>query len=168
MLLSFSVPEMLPYIEAGIRQAQGEDIGAARVKRQTIRRRGKRYDAMLAAARRSGWWLPADLHLWWKSRRPERRHLGTIKGVCRIYPVTILHSFTQSPSGPKQTIYRIDGPRGWRDGDGDDMLFWSPGAGEHSGFAQEAFNDGFESPQDFCDYFVPNMGDCFEGALLRW
>lgn len=40
MLISFSEESMLPSIRAGIRQAHGEDVGGARVKRQTIRGRG--------------------------------------------------------------------------------------------------------------------------------
>lgn len=164
MILSFSVPAMLPYIEAGIRQHAGEDVDAERVKRQTIRRRGPRAEKLL------GWdtiahTQPYDLHLWWKSRTPQRRHLGTIAGGSKVYPITILHSTVEPPDGPPYPIIRIDGPRGWREGDA--MLFWS---GDYSdpAFRAEARADGFDSAQAFRDYFVPNLGDRFEGILFKW
>lgn len=164
MILSFSVPAMLPYLRAGIDQAQGKEIGDARVKRQTIRARGPRAEKLLA-------WdtiahtHPYDLHLWWKSRTPQRKHLGTIRGGGRIYAITILHSFTQSPGGPKEQCLKIDGCHQWDEGDS--CYFWGP---EHGGekFAAFAHADGFESPEAFRDYFVPNLGDKFEGVMFKW
>src|SRR6185369_6733241 len=91
MLLSFSVPAMLPYVRAGIRQALGEDVGAERVKRQTIRRRGKRADQLLRWDR-SGHTIPLPLHLYWKSRTPKRCLLGVIPAqLVRVYRLQILH-----------------------------------------------------------------------------
>lgn len=165
MILSFSVQTMLPYIRAGVRQAHGEHVGDERVKRQTIRPRGPRAARLLASAREAYWTHPYDLHLWWKSRTPQREHLGTISGGGHIYPITILHSTVISPDKAEYPILRIDGPRGWRVGDA--MLFWSP---DHGGdeFAREVLADGFDTVEAFRDFFVPRVGDKFEGALFRW
>lgn len=165
MLLSFSEPSMRPYVEAGIRQANGVVVGDLRVKRQTIRRRGSRGERLIELAKNACWTHPYDLHLWWKSRTKEREHLGTISGGSRIYPITILHSFVEPMNRPKYPVVRIDGPQGWRDGDA--MLFWSPNYGGRS-FTEEAIADGFNSAEAFRDYFVPNLGDRFDGVLFKW
>lgn len=164
MLLSFSIPEMLPYLEAGLRQRAGEDV-IARVKRQTIRQRGPRAEKLLEWAKDAFWTHPYDLHLWWKSRTPQRNHLGTVTGGSHVYPISILHSTVIPPNEPEYEIYRIDGPRGWRTGDS--MIFWSP---EHGGqsFETEAYADGFNSARDFAKYFVPNVGDTFDAILFKW
>jgi|GEM_PF-3315199 len=165
MLLSFSIPEMLPMIEAGLRQRAGGDIGNQRVKRQTIRQLGPRtrklleYDPVCHT-------IPHALHLWWKSRSRERKHIGTAEGINKIFKIEILHTFMQSPGEPRETIYRIDGPRGWRQGD--TMLFWKPGDPPGGGFEKEAIADGFDGAQAYVDYFVPNFGDRFDGALFKW
>ena len=164
MLLSFSVPEMLPWIRAGIRQARGEPV-SGRVKRQTIRRLGPRGQMVLDHASRACWTCPYDLHLWWKSRTAERELLGVIAGGCRVYPVTILHSTVEPPGKPPYECIRIDGPRGWRKGD--DVLFWSPGDPPGQ-FLAEAQADGFDSMEAFRDFFVPKLGDVFEGVLFKW
>lgn len=164
MMLSFSIPEMRPYVEAGIRQAQGEYVGTARVKRQTIRKLGPRSLAMLERAKDAGWTHPCDLHLWWKSCTSERELLGVIKDVGHIYPITILHSRVEPPDAPPYPVLRIDGPHGWRDGDS--VLFWA--CGETGSFANETYRDGFDSVEAFRDFFVPNVGDVFEGALFKW
>lgn len=165
MLLSFSIPAMLPMIEAGLRQRAGEDVGAARVKRQTYRRIGPRAEKLLA------WdtmchFQPYDLHLWWKSRTKAKRNIGTVDGGSKIYAIDIMHTWMQSPGCPRETIFRIDGPRGWRSGDA--MLFWKPGDPADSGFEQEARADGFDNAQAFVDFFVPNMGETFRAALFKW
>ena len=156
---------MLPYIQAGIRQRNGEDVGAARVKRQTIRKRGPRADKILKWAEQAFWTHPYDLHLWWKSRTVQRCHLGTITGGGRVYPITILHSTVVPTSGPSYEVYRIDGPRGWRKGDA--MIFWDR---EHGGqsFEEEAYTDGFDSAWDFVRFFVPNLGDKCHAAIFKW
>lgn len=163
MILSFSERPMLPYIRAGIRQARGEDVGAERVKRCTIRRIGKRAEQLLAYDR-SGRSIPYDLHLWWKSRTKERELLGVLPNA-RVHKITILHSEVIPPDAPRYQCIRIDGRHGWRNGSS--MLFWSPGStpGE---FDQVARQDGFDSVEAFRDYFVPNPGDVFDGILYRW
>ncbi|WP_316184695.1 hypothetical protein [Bradyrhizobium sp. SZCCHNRI1003] len=174
MLLSFSVPAMRPYIEAGLRQRRGENIGTARVKRQTIRRRGTRAEKLLAYDP-IGHSISYDLQLWWKSRTSERELLGEVRaGVpcgdrwqgVRVYQLEILHSRVEPVRGEPYPCIRIDGPRGWREGDA--VLFWSPGDAPGSAFAAEAYADGFDSPEAFRDYFVPNMGDRFDAILIKW
>jgi len=164
MILSFSVPPMLPYIRAGIRQATGEDVGSERVKRQTIRSRGPRALQLLEHAKDAGWTHYCDFHLWWKSRTPARQFLGKIPSK-RIYPITILHSYSQISGGPKEPCFRITGPRGWREGDA--MIFWDQKNGG-ADFENEARKDGFDNAQEFVNYFVPEMGARFEGVLYRW
>lgn len=164
MLLSFSVPVMLPYIRTGIRQRDGEDVGNERVKRQTMRNRGPRADKLLAA-RRMDQSISTDLHLWWKSRTPERERLGTI-AYPKLYPIDIWHTFIEPPDAPRYPVIRIDGPCGWRKGDA--MLFWSEGDEPGGQFEREAYADGFDTPQAFRDFFVPNMGDRFDGVLFKW
>jgi hypothetical protein len=177
MLVSFSHTAMRPYVEAGIHQAQGHDVGFERVKRTTIRRAGPRYEELLA--RNAAGWAGLRLRLWWKSRTAERAKLGEapLLGIERI---TILH--------------------GRRDGDpclqvkGTPALFelfgTSPGcnyvssvqwlhadvaARELTGSAWDdghigivAYRDGFNTLRDFADFFVPKDGDRFEGVVLKW
>jgi hypothetical protein len=162
-LLSFSVLEMLPMIRAGLRQRLGEDVGAQRVKRQTFRKRGTRAEMILKSAGLDGS-ITYDLHLWWKSRTPQRERIGNV-AYPKVYPVNILHSRVEHPDGTVYPVCRIDGPRGWRDGD--TTLFWSPGD-RPNGFAGEAYADGFDSPEAFRDYFVPNIGDRFDAILYKW
>jgi hypothetical protein len=171
MLLSFSVPSMLPMVRAGIAQRMGDEIGSEWVKRQTIRRRGKRAEQLLARAKDASWTIPYDLHLWWKSRTPAREFLGkvsydTSRDPIRVYPIEILHSFVEPTHGPNYQCLRITGPRGWRSGDA--TIFWSPGDPPGSSFEREALADGFESVEAFRDYFVPNLRDRFEAILFKW
>lgn len=84
MLLSFSVDYMRPYVEAGIRQNNGEDVGAARVKRQTIRKLGPVAKRLIKFGIRP----VMPLHLWWKSRTKEKAFLGVVPSW-RITPVYI-------------------------------------------------------------------------------
>jgi len=158
MLLSFSEAPMLPYIRAGIRQALGEDVGGERVKRQTIRWHGNRAVQLLR-------WNPVShtiglpLHLWWKSRTPTRELLGVIPSeLVRVYEIEINHQ--------QNLEVRLDGPDGWRDGR--PTIFWSPGRVSCAHFIREAHNDGFDSPEAFRDYFVPNPGDRFRAILFKW
>jgi hypothetical protein len=172
MLLSFSIAPMLPMVRAGLDQRNGVDVGDARVKRQTIRRRGTRGLALLERAAKAGWTIPYDLHLWWKSRTPEKAHIGTAyAGPPRYppnycYPIQILHSETIDSDGRHDDIWRIDGPRGWRKGS--PMVFWTLEGFGNQPFEEEACNDGFESARDFCNFFAPNLGDRFEGVLFKW
>lgn len=163
MILSFSVKKMLPMIRSGIRQRNGYDIGEERVKRQTFRPRGPRAEFLFHRVRRDHS-IDYDLHLWWKSRTAERHHIGDV-AYAKIWPINILHSRIEYPDGRVVPCCRIDGPVGWRDGDV--TLFWSPGD-DPNGFCAEAFADGFDSPEEFRDFFVPKMGDRFDAILYRW
>jgi hypothetical protein len=170
MLLSFSVPVMRPWIVAGLQQRLGVDVGDQRVKRQTMRRYGPRAEKLLAHDP-IGHSIPHDLHLWWKSRTAERALLGIAKQgqgdrPIRIYALDIWHTFIAPTRGARIPCIRINGPRGWRDGDA--VLFWSPGDSADCGFAREAHADGFDSPEAFRDFFVPNMGDRFGAILIKW
>lgn len=168
MLLSFSVPSMLPMIRAGLRQRAGERVGGERVKRQTMRALGPRAEKLLSYDP-IGHTIPYDLDLWWKSRTPAREHLGKVKAengcFIKVYKLDIMHSFVEPTNAPKYPVVRINGPRGWRHGD--PTCWWSPGDAP-SAFGLEAFNDGFDSPEEFRDYFVPNMGDRFDAILFKW
>lgn len=168
MLLSFSVPEMLPMIARGIAQVH-RAAEEGRVKRQTIRRRGLRAELLIERASEASWTIPYDLHCWWKSRTPDGYCIGVVPCQhVRVYPITILHSSVEPTHAPDYPCLRINGPRGWRDGD--DVLFWSPsdGSGIETAFGREAFADGFDSVEAFRDFFVPNLGDRFEAILFKW
>jgi len=165
MLLSFSQPEMLPYLIKGVDEARGIDVGDARVKRQTIRPRTVRYRRLLDETPYANWTHWIDLHLWFKSRTPARQRIGTVQ-LKRIYPITIQRGTVEPPDGDPYPICRIDGPTGWRIGD--PMLSWTPGEFEPAGFAGEAYKDGFDSLAAFCDFFALKVGDRFEGVLLKW
>lgn len=163
MLISFSEPEMLPYLNAGVRQARGEDVAGERVKRQTIRRLGTRAETLLAHDPICHT-IPYSLHLWWKSRTADRLHIGDVERA-RVYKINILNSHVEYPDGRIEPCFRIDGSRGWREGDS--VLFWAPGE-EPRGFVAETYADGFSSPEAFCSYFVPNRGDRFDGVIFKW
>lgn len=171
MILSFSIAYMRPYIEAGIRQANGENVGDARVKRQTIRGnllpkgRGPRAKAMLEVAKGAGWTHPYDTHLWWRSRTAERACLGVVPGAGRIYPVTMRRSGVH-PLNAGLSTFRMNGPEGWHAGA--KCLLWHSDDREDHPLHSVAYADGFDSVEAFRDYFVPNVGDVFEGALFRW
>lgn len=155
---------MLPYIHAGLRQRAGEQV-SERVKRQTIRKRGPRADKLLEWAKGASWTIPYDLHLRWQTRSPQGKLIGIVEGGCRFYPIDIWHTWCQDPGGPERPILRIDAPRGWRRGDA--MIFWSELHGGLS-FEEEAFADGFDSVEAFRDFFVPKMGDRFDGVIYKW
>lgn len=169
MLLSFSIPSMLPMIRAGLRQRAGEDVGSERVKRQTIRKMGPRGRALMKFDPISHT-IPYDLELWWKSRSPERERIGVAKcgggnPPIRVFAIDIWHSFVEPTHAPNYPVIRINGPYGWREGD--PTLFWSEGDHEN-GLIREAHADGFDSPEAFRDYFVPNLNDRFEGIIYKW
>lgn len=169
MLLSFSIPAMLPMIRAGLRQRNGEDVGTERVKRQTIRKMGPRGRDLLKHDPIDHT-IPCHLELWWKSRTPERERLGSAKcgaghQPIRVYAVNIVHSTITPNNDPSYPVIRIDGDRGWRGGDA--MVFWSELYGGEN-FVSEAHADGFDSPEAFRDYFVPNLNDRFEGIIYKW
>jgi hypothetical protein len=160
MILSFSLPSMLPFVQAGILQANGEDVGQQRVKRQTIRRRGPLAERLLKHAENACWTIPYDLQLWWKSRTPQRAFLGTVKNI-RFYPILILHSQEEYPDGRVNPVLRISGPDGWREGD---AAVFDGG----KGFEEEVYADGFDGVKSFREFFVPKMSDRFDGVIFKW
>lgn len=173
MLLSFSIPEMRVMIEAGLaeRQATGfpasaaatsaSPRGGARTKRQTIRARGVQWQRVLAeteGGQTGGGKVERDLHLWWKSRTKERRHLGTLRGF-EAYPVSIAYVTghveirlpTFNTSSPVVATALAD---------------LRPG--KHIFAHDIARDDGFDQWLDFVNFFVPKPGDRFAGVLIKW
>ena len=124
----------------------------------------------MAANSAISWTLPYDLHLWWKSRTKEAELIGKVDndGIrpIRLYPINILNSTVTPSEGPPYQVLRIDGPPGWCAGD--PTLFWSEGHEGGARFERETYADGFNTPQAFRDFFVPNMGDRFDGVLFKW
>lgn len=167
MLVSFSHPQMRPWIEAGLRQFRGEDVGDARVKRQTIRRMGPRYERLLHLAGPQGG-INADLgslHLWWKSRTPVRCALGVVVPF-RIRPIMIERAMEEEDERQYVMVHvaHEDGPA---------ALWEAPLSGQR--FNPEIYRiaklihaDGFDSYQTFTDFFAPKVGDVFNGVLLQW
>lgn len=144
MMLSFSILSMREMVVYGAQQRAGIDVGGARVKRQTIRGLGPRNGRLLDRARRNDWHLDYDLTLWWKSRTPVRCRLGEVirsEGMpIFLQPIAIDHT-------PGFSYFlRVDG--------------------YHVEALAEA--DGFDSPEEFRDFFVPNLGDRFEGVMFKW
>lgn len=159
MLISFSVPKMLPYIRAGLLQRLGDSIYNERVKRQTIRRLGTRGKQLLLARDPLTHEIPYDLHLWWKSRTPERELIGVVRaenGPARVYQLTIKRY---------ESSCEISGESGWRTGL--QTLAWYSGD-EPNAFSAETDADGFDSPKEFRDFFVPNRCDRFDAILTKW
>lgn len=154
MLLSFSVPAMRPMVEAGLRQRAGEDIGNARVKRQTIRHLGPRAKAVLKRAEVDGWRCPYPLHLWWKSRTKERALMGLVEGA-RCLSIHIRHS--EHFLGLVGVIL-----------DADPSLLIVAADSDPKGMTDFARADGFDSVDAFRDFFVPKPGDRFDGVLFKW
>lgn len=170
MMLSFSIPEMRPKIEAGLRERavsgfppsrEGASAdrpaaqGGSRTKRQTIRHRGPVWQRMIAEAKDGR--VERDLHLWWKSRTKERALLGVVRGF-GIEAIAIEHRggdcLIHQPMITASA--RVDGTRPERPCR-EDLL-------AH----RLAHADGFEDFASFAAYFVPNPGDRFVGALITW
>jgi len=167
MLMSFSVPEMRPMVEAGVKQWQGHDVGTARVKRQTIRKLGPKYAPIVEAyANREISSVP--LHLWWKSRTPEKEFIGQVDATisrCSIDRccLALYGEFITVRINPRQPGEDIRLPQ--------QVLTWNLGrAADEQFIAFDVFAraDGFNSAREFADYFAPECGDRFEGALFRW
>ena len=144
MLLSFSIPEMRPMIEAGIRQHDGEDIGDFRVKRQTIRR---------IRSDRSPWrrLVPGrTLHLWWKSRTPERRFLGEV--TCSLAQRLAIEPGTVTD----RWVFLIeDEGRGWRPLSASECR-------------ELADLDGFNHPDELVAFLKPGAVANWRGVVIRW
>lgn len=174
MILSFSIPEMRPMIEAGLRQRQGEDVGGARVKRQTIRRAGPRAYRLIEYAQEHDWNCPYPLHLWWKSRTPEREHIGTVPlGGARCWPVLIERVHASAFERGVELhgdiyVLAVSTPGG--SPRASEVIYAEPDCAVEEGGAVASFarQDGFESATDFRDFFVPKRSDVFEGIVYQW
>jgi hypothetical protein len=173
MLISFSHPQMRPWIEAGLRQFRGEDVGTARVKRQTIRRMGPRYERLLHLAGPLGG-INADLgslHLWWKSRTPARCTLGVVSPY-RIRAITIERAENEDDGKHDWLMAHLakdDGPAAsWMIALDDGIDLRRPLAERPPRIAKLIYADGFDSIAAFADFFVPKAGDTFNGVLLQW
>lgn len=168
MIVSFSIPEMLPAIWEGLREIDGKPrtlpclhdratkawlrdtivaAGAHRaspthVKRQTIRRFSSHWLRLVDNP------LAYNLHLYWKSRHPtERRFLAEV---------------------PCQQAYLITIER-HSQGEGFDVQVEDDKRPLPLEYMATLFlHDGFKSGRAFRDYFVPQPGDRFAGVLIRW
>lgn len=153
MLLSFSVDYMRSYVEAGIKQANGGRVRDERIKRQTIRGLGPVAERVLRQCDPVSHRHPGTLHLWWKSRTPDRAHLGDVTGF-RAYPLEIEHLRATAP------LFELRGP-------GKSKLMWD-GTKSTSGFEEFALADGFHNGEDFVNFFVPRAGAVFRGIIYKW
>lgn len=157
-LLSFSVDYMLPFVEAGVRQANGANVGAERVKRQTIRRRGPVIERLLLQAPAPTRKHPGDLFMWWKSRAPCARQIGVVTGF-RIYPLGIWRHLG--------TISLTSEPNALWEGSPEQLL-WRESEEAPAAFTVFARADGFPDAATFRDFFVPEPKSSFNGGLFRW
>lgn len=176
VLLSFSIPEMLPNLIAGLdvagayreegafeahsawaRTNFGQDPeSAVRLKRQTIRE----YDPDTSSLRSPYARIKAGYtaHIWWKSRSAQRRKLGSVP-ITSITHVEIKHSMTANRKevmldiDTGGTVQRFCTAFGWKD---------------QNAITLFARRDGFNGLEDFRDYFVPKPGDTFRGVLIEW
>lgn len=154
MILSFSVPEMLPLIRDGLQQAKGLNI-KTRVKRQTIRKWGPQAERVLAAPS-----FPYSLSLWWKSRTKEREFLGIFEAA---FVTAERLAVTHDAAGIVWVVLASIGvDMRWQQASRANPL------GTDNGLTEFAYADGFDSPEAFRDYFVPKPGDVFKGILYRW
>ena len=165
-LLSFSIAEMLPSVKAGYYDANAlarpAELINVDAKRQTIRRFD--FESLAAAPRRSPYnHIRAGKtgHLWWKSRAPDRFKIGEV-AIAEVQYVKIAHSAAKTRHGRPGGSMRFYDPETryptahWDFGGNlDDMYFM-------------ARADGFADVGFFLDYFVPNPGDVFKGALIKW
>jgi len=138
MLLSFSHVYMFPMIVNGLREYAGEPISSVRVKRQTIRKFGTMNQKLFGDRD----YLPVlSLHLWWKSRTPNRYKFGEVTGSgtrIRIERTQENDILISKLDPPLPELYDL------------------------------AIKDGFNSIDSFLDYFVPDLGNVFEGVLFQW
>lgn len=163
MMLSFSVPKMRPYVEAGLRERAitgfprpyNLPVSGERVKRQSIRHRGPVWQRMIGEAKDGR--VERDLHLWWKSRTKERALLGVVRGF-EIEAISIEHR------GGNCLIHR---PMSTAAARADGFSPVLPGF-ERMLAHKFAWADGFEDFASFVSYFVPKPGDRFVGALIKW
>lgn len=176
MLLSFSHEAMRGYVESGFDQAHGLGGDGTRVKRTTIRRLGVRYSRLLDYSATTAF---VPVHLWWKSRTPERKLIGEVK-LLAIERIEIRReSYVGQPwlvvrgqpalfalFGEPLEDHWIEAATPLFSDVADQVLGASPLA--ERGLARIAYRDGFYTQRAFADYFVPKLGDRFEGVALRW
>jgi len=162
MLLSFSVPEMLPMVVRSLRSRDGLDagvddwlnahfeheisVGLSGQKSQTIRQ----YDPQDPKRQ---WWLKASagtrLQIWWLSPRVKFKNPTGRQIPKRLGEVSVVARDTvlmRNRDGKFQYIDR---------------------RGEQNPCPM-ARMDGFRTFSAMRDYFVPRPGDQFHGVLVRW
>ncbi len=182
MLLSFSIPSMRPMLLAGLHQRLGDDVGVERTKRQTIRALGgnrprARNRLLLERAQASGSWaLGYDLQLWWKSRTKERSLIGEVVDgsptPIRLYPITIMQRTADMARHDGFAIIVKTMVPGFESRAASEVtITWEyrlrpPNAPEE--LCKLAWDDGFDDAYAFADFFVPNVGDRFDGVLIKW
>lgn len=170
MLLSFSLPDMLPNLVLGLDEAgalagkptaplfdwAAHVCGGGRTvwahadattgpKRQTIRAFNPATSSARSPYRRAA--PGGTAHLWWKSRVPdEKRKLGVVRlqGVRRV-------AMQRYYVGPPKVVTLERGR--WADVPNLDAF---------------ARADGFPDVEAMADWFVPEPGDSFQGVVLSW
>ncbi|PHR91066.1 MAG: hypothetical protein COA69_13520 [Robiginitomaculum sp.] len=144
MLLSFSMDEMRPMIEAGVAEKHGPAGGFGRTKCQTIRKFDGNPRSPYARVK------PGDaLHLWWKSRTAARKRLGLIDCLS-VSPITI---YSEAPWGKRGVIL------------GDPKT--GPCLSDEAVVAL-AYADGFTNADAFYEFFVADAPIAFRGVLIKW
>jgi hypothetical protein len=164
MLISFSVPKMLPMLINGLLIREGTSSGCsvtpdvvdwyndtirhkynlprlqevARSKFQTIRAQGA--DLRYTTNHKNG------LDIWWKSRTSERKKLGVIdKGCWKFECIRMEHIGCRVDILVGPWIVRSVAKK-----------------------RQLAIADGFDNVTEFYKYFTPEPGDQFSGFLIKW
>lgn len=172
MLLSFSLPDMLPELIDGLYGDYLQPCDRARYKEQSDwceqimgLRAEDRHTPKMQTIRayhpdtspaRSPYRTvkPGDTaHIWWKSRTAERRKLGspTITGVQTVRLSNHAGSFVIALPTNSNALLDAAGIIASRDG--------------QNAFARA---DGFKDARSMRDYFVPKDGDVFHGVLISW
>ena len=177
MLLSFSIPEMLPAILLGAHQADyNQDMTPALVaaqstlnkplsqlrgvtpKRQTIRRYDFENPNLKSPYSRV---KPGDMaDLWWKSRTAERFKIGRAP-INSVEYVKIYRSKQPARHGRAAGSVRLYTPNGH-------VYSHLDAGGNINEITALAQADGFPSAAEFWDYFAPNPSDTFKGVLIKW
>lgn len=169
MLISFSLPIMLPMVVNGLIAAKVAGHGklaldverwlhdtfpaetataGRRVKGQTIRTHNATGRSNYANRRQGD-----RLDIWWKSRTPGRRKLGEVILPVDPIQIRIIHREGGIPAAfsvePGQAAALA---RPWSDMEVEAV----------------ALADGFDSVTAFRDFFAPLPGDSFTGWLVKW
>lgn len=140
MLLSFSVDYMRPMIVEGLLQC-GKPPGYKDTGKRVKRQTIRERGPRANRLLAYGKRPDMALHLWWKSRTKEREFIGSVS-KWSVSPITI-----ENQNGA--LIIECH---------------------QMATMTRDEFSlaDGFNGLSDFRDYFVPNIGDSFNGILYKW